>query len=314
MVLESIITPQEAEKKPLNMFLLGFAAATIGMWAAYGISKWLPIYMMQSNVNAWFLFFTSIALVYNLNRVLRLEERKDVRAQREKFFERHMDVIFMFLFVFLGITIAVSFWYTLLPETMRNAIFGVQIQEIARIRNLRSVIDGSVIGSGFVVITGLSIRPLIEKITGMAINAALMTKIILVNNLRLVLLFVAFSFIFGAGAILLLTWNAAVIGVAVGTLIQQSLVTTAHVLTRTTTYFKVLPSSFMSFFVHGIFEMLGYFVAAIAGGVFSAAVVRKDHRTKYFSRIITDVGLLVGLAVALILVGGYIEVYVTPYL
>ena len=314
MVLESIITPQEAEKRPLDMFLLGFAAASIGMWLAYGISKWLPTYVLPGHMNAWFLFFTTLALVYSINRVLRLEERKDTILSKGKFFGRHLDVFFVFLFVFLGITIAVSFWFTLLPQAMTNTIFGVQINEITRIRSIGAALESASAASGVMIGSGFATASLFQKITGMIINAALMTKIILLNNLRLVLLFVAFSFIFGAGAILLLSWNAAVIGVAMGIIIQQSIAVTASVLTKTTTYFIALPLSFTSFFVHGIFEMLGYFVAAVAGGIFSAAIVRKDHKTKYFMRIIIDVSWLVGAAVVLILVGGYIEAYITPLL
>lgn len=302
MVLEDLLRAENAERQPLDMLVWGFAVATISLWIAFAISLWLPNYIFPEHVNAWFIFLTSLALVQLLNRVLLMEESKDTRVCKETFLGRHSDVIFLYFFMFLGMIVAVSFWFTILPQDLIQVLFKDQIAEVMRIQSLRAAVVGAIIGA-----VGVSV-------TGMMSESGAMLKIIMLNNLRLLFLFIAFSFVFGAGAILLLTWNAAVVGVAIGNLIRSTIVTTASMFDKTAIYFTAFPISFFAFFVHGIFEVMGYFIGAIAGGILSASIVRKHYRSNHFFRILLDVGLLLGIAIALIILGSYIEVYVTPAL
>jgi uncharacterized membrane protein SpoIIM required for sporulation len=205
--------------------------------------------------------------------------------------------------MFFGMIVSFSFWFTILPESLVTVMFKDQILEIARIQGLRSALMGSLIGTG--AATG---------VTAMLVSKEKLLQIIAFNNLRLLFLFVSFAFIFGAGALLLLTWNAAVVGVAIGNLIKQTIVSTAGIYSKTAGYFMALPFSFLAFFVHGIFEVLGYFVGAIAGGIFSVSIVRKHYLSPYFRRIMKDVALLMTLAIALIVIGSLVEVYITPIL
>jgi uncharacterized membrane protein SpoIIM required for sporulation len=187
-------------------------------------------------------------------------------------------------------------------------MFKDQIGEVTRIQNLRSILVG-----GLLATSGLT-GNLISNVTGMVVSKVKLLELILANNLRLLFLFVAFSFVFGAGALLLLTWNAAVVGVAIGNLIRQTIASGAGVAVKTTKYFTAFPISFLSFFVHGIFEIVGYFIGAIAGGIFSVAIVRKHYNTPKFKKIAVDVGLLMAIAIVLMIVGGLVEVYITPLL
>ncbi|MFH1424749.1 MAG: stage II sporulation protein M [archaeon] len=301
MVLEDLLGAEKAERHPIDMVLWGFVVSTISLFIAFLMSKWLPTYIFPGHINAWFLFLTSLALVQLLNRVL-MREEKEMLVDKGTLLGRHTDVIFLYMFMFFGMIIAVSFWFTVLPYHLVQVLFSDQITEVLRIQSLRTTIVGSLIGT-----SGMAV-------TAMFANKGTMLKLIMLNNLRLLFLFMAFAFVFGAGAILLLTWNAAVVGVAIGNLIRGMVGATASIFLKTATYFTGFPISFFSFFVHGIFEVLGYFVGAIAGGIFSASIVRRHYRTKHFTRVIMDVGLLLGLAIALIIFGSYIEVYVTPLL
>lgn len=305
MVLELILQPLRAEKQPIDMFVLGFSVASIALWLSVFIYRFLPDYIPKEHVSSWFLFLTSLSLIILLNRILLIEEDKETTLLKETLMQRHKEVIFMFIFLFFGLIFAYSFWFTILPEGWLIVIFGDQWNEILRIQGLRTSVVGSLLSllSGYAVINA----NLVAK------NLAFL-KIIMLNNLRLLFLFIAFSFIFGAGAVLLLTWNAAVVGVAIGNLIRDTIVITAGIFDRTAIYFKTLPLSFFGFFTHGIFEILGYFVGAIAGGIFSAAITRKHYKSKYFRRIVMDVSLLILLAIALIVFGAFIEVYITPVL
>jgi len=302
MVLESLISPQEVEKHPLDMLILGFVVATTGLWLAY--------YIFPQGASSWFLFFTAMALVPMMYRLFFIEENKECdKLNKETLWGRHNEIIMVYLFMFFGMLIAFSFWFTILPTNIINLMFKDQIGEVMRIQNLRSIIVGSFLGTGGGV-TGL----MLSKISGMAVSKTKLLELILANNLRLLFLFVAFSFVFGAGALLLLTWNAAVVGVAIGNLIRGTLATGASVASKTTTYFTAFPISFLSFFVHGIFEILGYFAGAIAGGIFSVAIVRKHYNRPEFKRIAVDVGIFLAVAIGLMLIGGVIEVYITPLL
>jgi uncharacterized membrane protein SpoIIM required for sporulation len=303
MVLESIISPQEVEKHPLDMLILGFVVATTGLWLAY--------YIFPQGASAWFLFFSAMALVPMVYRLFYLEEGKECeKIVKETLWQRHDEVIMVYLFMFFGMLIAFSFWFTILPSDIIHVMFKDQIGEVMRIQNLRTVLVGSLIGVEGAGLTGY----LINKATSMAVSKVKLLELILANNLRLLFLFVAFSFVFGAGALLLLTWNAAVVGVAIGNLIRTTVATGASVASKTGTYFTAFPISFLSFFVHGIFEIVGYFLGAIAGGIFSVAIVRKHYNRPEFKRIAVDVGIFMLAAILLMIIGGSIEVYITPLL
>jgi uncharacterized membrane protein SpoIIM required for sporulation len=66
------------------------------------------------------------------------------------------------------------------------------------------------------------------------------------------------------------------------------------------------------YFIHGIPEILSYFVAGLAGGIISIAVIRHDYGTKKFEHIILDSADLFLLAIGLVLLAAVLEVWVTP--
>ena len=292
MVLESILTPQEVEKQPLDMFLLGFLVASLSLWLAY--------YIFPDGASSWFLFLTTLAVVPLMLRLMRIEEGKEEKLTKESLWQRHDEIIFVYLFLFFGMVVAFSFWFTILPNGITNIMFKDQVAELSRLQGLRASLTGAAAASGMAAVSGA------------IVSKATLLKIIMVNNLRLLFLFVLFSFIFGTGAILLLTWNAAVVGVAVGDLIKGTIVATASLFNKTTVYFKTLPISILGFFLHGIFEILGYFIGAIAGGILSVAIVRKHYDSPHFKRVALDIIILLAISIALIVAGAYIEVYVTP--
>jgi len=301
MVLESLVSPKEAENHPLDMLIFGFVVATTGVWLAY--------YIFPQGASAWFLFFTVMSLVPLIYRVFYIEEGKDCeKITKGSLWARHDEVILVYLFMFFGMMIAFSFWFSILPQDIISVMFKDQIGEVMRIQSLRTVLVGSMIGTGGITAFMLS------KFSSMIVSKVRLLELILANNLRLLFLFIAFSFVFGAGALLLLTWNAAVVGVAIGNLVRTTIASGASLTSKTASYFMAFPISFLSFFVHGIFEILGYFVGAIAGGIFSVAIVRKHYHTPHFRRIAKDVGLLLGISIGLMLIGGIIEVYITPLL
>ena len=77
-------------------------------------------------------------------------------------------------------------------------------------------------------------------------------------------------------------------------------------------YFKVVSLSLLRYSLHGIPEILAYFVSGLAGGILSVAIIRKDFSYKRMEKIMLDFSNLVILAIVIVLIAGVLEVYVTP--
>ena len=107
-----------------------------------------------------------------------------------------------------------------------------------------------------------------------------------------------FSLIFGAGAIFILVWNASVIAAAIGLFAKQGLFG--------------LPCAYLRYLFHGIPEIAAYFVAALAGGIISVAIIRKDLREERLWGILQDSLLLFIIAIVILIISGLMEVYLTP--
>jgi uncharacterized membrane protein SpoIIM required for sporulation len=128
--------------------------------------------------------------------------------------------------------------------------------------------------------TGRMITPGLNEFTG-----------ILLNNLGVTFLSFIFSLVYGAGAIFIITWNASLLGVCIG---------------RISRFMLEIPIVFLQFLPHGIPEILGYLCAGLAGGILSAALMRGS---KANVDLMLDSLKLLGLAVSLIIIAAFIEVY-----
>ena len=108
-----------------------------------------------------------------------------------------------------------------------------------------------------------------------------------------------FSLAFGAGAIFILVWNASVIGASMGMFANGSL--------------RNLPNSFVRYLIHGIPEIMAYFVVALAGGIISFAFIRGDLKNSERKwKILENSLILVLISIGILLIAGLMEVYLTP--
>jgi uncharacterized membrane protein SpoIIM required for sporulation len=137
---------------------------------------------------------------------------------------------------------------------------------------------------------------------------------IFLNNVRVVVFCVLFSFLYGAGALFILAWNASVIGAAMGYLIRTNLSSAADAvgLTAVGAYFNIVSYALMRYIIHGIPEIAAYFVAGLAGGIISIAIIKHDMGTRKFEHIILDTADLLLIALLLTFIGAILEVWVTP--
>lgn len=282
MVLESLMDPFKAEKRPWELIVVGFFFSIISIALA------LIIFPTQADIISVFLIVISLVpLMYN---TFKIEERKDVMMDCEKdILKSHSKAIEFFFFLFLGIVLAYLAYYLFLPSSLVENLFASQIDTLNEI-NAGSKI---VFSGNFYSSPSSFIR-------------------IFLNNFKVLLFCVVFSFFYGAGAIFILTWNASVIAAAMGALIKNSLATFTTL--SPLIYVHIFSKSFMRYFFHGIMEIIAYFVGALAGGIISVAVIRKDYKVKSFEKILIDVADLIILAIGLLLIAGLVEVYISPVL
>jgi len=299
MVLESIVNPLTEEYKPTRMFHVGFLYSTLGLFLGYFI---FGTYASLAGI-----FLTSIPLIiviYNaikleeretvfklasteLIHMYRLDEREDVPFHKDTFLiKEHGRTLAFFMYLFLGLVTSYCLWFIVLPPNLVNTVFETQMDTIR------------------------SINP---DISGFMTQRHSPLMVIILNNLRVLFFCIVFSLLYGAGAILILIWNASVIGAAVGSIIRNAIMTYAGESHSTFlyNYFKSFPVGF-SYAIHGIPEIAAYFMGALAGGIISFAVVNHEYKTKEFKHIIIDSADLVVLSVLLIVLAAFLEVYISP--
>ena len=279
MVLESLLQPMKAEKKPYLGFLLGLFYATLAIF----LSLW--VFRIYSSLIMVFLTtMAALPLIYN---TLKQEEEKDLVEQKESLLlKEHSKALKVFMTLFLGVTLAMAFWYVVLPSDTVGDLYETQIDTIQTINN---------------------------QISGNAVNPSHFTRIFL-NNIKVLIFCIIFSFLYGSGAIFILTWNASVIGAAIGNFIRTGLTTATSLvgLEQASGYFSVITIGLLKYSIHGIPEIASYFVAGLAGGIIGIAVIRHDVGTQKFNYVLRDSTDLLLLSIGLLFVAALLEVYVTP--
>jgi len=287
MVLESLLNPFKAEIHPKRMFLVGFLYSSVAIL--------LSLWIFQQHASLVMVFLTVIAstpLIYN---TIKYEEQKDLTDMPEKtLLKEHRKALSFFMYLFFGITLSCTVWYIFAPSGMISNLFGVQTKTIIEI-------NSSVIKFGS---------------TGFVMQFVRAFSRIFFNNLKVLIFCILFSFIYGMGAIFILTWNASVIGVAIGNFIRSSLAKIEGVFgfNSIATYFQIVSVGLLRYAIHGVPEILAYFTAGLAGGIISIAVIRHDFGTRKFEKIILDSSDLLLISFGLLFLAALLEVFVTPLL
>ena len=281
MVLDMLINPIDAEKRPWQMFFLGILFSSLAI-----ILSFIVFSKHSSLVMVFLTVLASFPIVYN---TIKLEEYKDEQGKPESFLlKEHAKALEVFMFLFVGILVSCTIWFVFLPADSAANIFNVQVDTIS---NINSATVGNVVSdSPFTTI--------------------------LTNNLRVLSICILFSFLYGVGALFILTWNATVIAAAIGTFVRENLATISSNLGSISAakYFHAFSLGMLRYMTHGVFEIMAYFIAALAGGIISVAVIRHVFGSNKFERIVFDVSELLIISVALLVVSALIEVFVTPML
>ena len=275
MVLEALFNPFTVKKKPWQMFAAGFLYSIVALAMSYVVFTEIAGILM--------IFLIVIATLPMLYSTIKNEEQLDLEIKKESvILKEHTKVLVFLMFLFLGITSAFVLSYVFLPDQMVDSIFTLQKNAIQSVNvNINAEVTGN-----------------ITKID--------LFSRIFVNNLKVLFFCLIFSLLYGTGAIFILTWNASVIATAIGNLVKLKAVETAGGITS---YFSLAIFSFMRYMTHGFFEIVAYFIAGLAGGIISIALIKHNMEER---SVLVDALDLVLISLGLIIVAGVVEVYVTP--
>ncbi|MBU0471309.1 MAG: stage II sporulation protein M [Nanoarchaeota archaeon] len=280
MVLESLTNPFKAENNPGKLIVLGFIYASV--------ATFLSLWIFRSYSSLIMVFLTVMACIPLLYNTIKMEEEKDLQDMGERWLlKEHSKALMAFMALFIGVSLACVLWYVVLPSDTVSVLFETQT---ATIQNINPSVTGQVAGN-----TNHFVR-------------------IFLNNVKVLIFCVLFSFLYGSGAIFILTWNASVIGVAMGNFIRSNLsyYSSLYGFEKTAQYFQIISVGLLKYVIHGIPEILAYFVAGLAGGIISVAVIRHDFGTRKFEHILLDSADLILLSILLLFIAGLLEVWVTP--
>ena len=285
MVLESLVTPNLARHHPLRLFFVGILFASFASF----FSLWI-FYPQASLVMVFLTVVIATPLMY---ATLSDEEIIDFSDATEgSILRQHASAIWFLTFLFMGFVIGFSLWYLFLPAEHVAILFGSQLDTVAAI-NSHVTFTGQTVSSATALGTFLAI---------------------LFNNVKDFIFCLFFAFFFGAGSLFILVWNASVISAAIGTYFRQLLEYSALEvgLLAFANYFHLYSISVLRFMVHGVFEIVAYFIGGLAGGIISLALVQKGVHAPRFRKVIFDSLSLVAIALFLLVVGAGGEVFLTP--
>lgn len=281
-MLEMLISPQKAERRPWELFFIGAFYASVSIILVNWIFS--QDVVLQSYSGILVVTFTVMFSIPFMYYMIKLEEEKATQHMGMfKLLKEHRKALWAFLWLFVGFVVAFSFWYIILPTTQA---FEAQI-------NTYCVINQPANFEACVAQYGV-------KGSSSTVFATNKERLFLIfaNNIYVLIFTLVFSLIFGAGVIFILAWNASVIAAAVGIFTQSNL--------------SSLPIGLFRYLVHGIPEIASYFIAALAGGIISISVIRHEVGSEKFWEVLQDSLNLIILAVIVLFISALMEVFLTP--
>ncbi len=266
-MFDLIMNPRMAERRPSRLVLFGISLGIVSSWLGMVIGN-------LGEVGHLIVALMCIGATPLMVHMIWTEEEED-RKLKGRFIERHWPLIEAYGALFIGAVLGISLVYVLLPNQIVGTTFKPQIDELKAIRSL--AVQGNVVHPcGFTCV--------------------------LLNNLQVLAFVLIFSFVYGAGAIYVITWNASVVGVLLGMTTEQ-MASIMHI-GESLAYVFAVPVTLVRLLPHGIFEITGYLVGGIAGAMMSAAIVRGHIKYRVIWK---DIASMIGLSIVLIIIGAFIE-------
>jgi hypothetical protein len=291
MVLERIFGQKVIKRHPWFVFFSALIASSIAIWLSY--------YTFPETSSILALAFITIAFVPLIHSMFIEEEEKETTMKGSSFgfLFRHGRLISVYIWIFMGILVSYAFWFAVLPTTQPDyceTINSIECMFPTKDRIFMEQTKTMTAISGKAVLHGKAVG-VAECKNPETANIWSCIELIFMNNSLVLGLAILFSFLWGAGAIFLLGWNASVIGSFIGF--------------EATTNVSTAVARFLSYIPHGSFEVMGYFIGAIAGGIISIAVTKKKYGKHEFSLIARDALTLIVIAYWVLLIGAIVEAW-----
>ena len=282
-MFEMLVNPAKAERKPWEMFFVGVFYSSISILLVEWIFKNDPV--LSKTAGILVVSFTVMFSIPFMFYMFRIEETRSSRENNRTFqlIKDHRKALWAFMWLFVGFVLGFSFWYILLPTTDSLQ------QQLGTYCSINKPGDDKCIET---IISRENTSP-----PAFATNKERLF-LIFANNTYVLIFTLIFSLLFGAGVIFILAWNASVIAAAIAIFTRSDL--------------NYLPVAILRYFVHGLPEIASYFVVALAGGMISSAIIRRDIGTEKFWRVLQDSLNLVILAIILLFISAMVEVFITP--
>jgi uncharacterized membrane protein SpoIIM required for sporulation len=284
-MLELIVFPKRAERKPWELFFIGLLYSSL----AYLLVKWIfakdVVLSMSSGI--LIVMFASLFSIIFFFYALRLDEKENIEDKSDdRAMKEDWKILKMFLWLFLGFLVGFAFWQIVIPGGIE---FNSQMQTYCVINKPFQYQD---------CLTDLN-----KTLSNVDMNSVKPGNIvgIISNNIVVLISLLLFALIFGAGVIFIIAWNASIIASVIAFSAKYS--------------FIGLPLSMIRFMLHGILEIAAYFIIVMAGGMASFALTSfiKNKLTKEsLMRVVRRAVYLILLGLIIIVLAGFVEVYITP--
>lgn len=273
MVLEHIFPEDWLESKARYAFVLGVIYSVVSILLSSILFPGDPALVAVA--------FTSLLLLPELYKIFSIEERQE-RAEQgftiRALWRDDIDVIRIYIFMFLGILLVYSIGTILLPDFQTNSLFREQLE----IR----------FGEGFA-----------GSATEVIFSNQLFLDLLSNNFLVLVAVFIM-ALLTGNGSIFLIAWNASVWGAIFGiTAKNAGLFAGRHPFY----FFGII---MLVVFPHMILEAMSYFLAAISGSIISKDVILEEFASDRFWEVFTFNMYLLAFALLFLIAGAVTETFV----
>jgi len=210
--------------------------------------------------------------------------KKFEEGRREGLVSLYNNIIKLYMYFFLGSVIGFAFTSSIMPEETSKLMF----------MDIRQFLQ-----------TFINATPQVLN----QLNTAKFWDIFF-HNFKLMLIMVLFSVVYSIGAVFLLVFNAAVIGLFLEAGIRKKLLTFSSlgILSYPAAFVVGSFEGILRLLPHGICEFSGFFMASVAGGIISVAIERKAYkRQPVLKLLLVDVAKLLILATLLLALGALIE-------
>jgi len=289
-MFESLINIKKAERKPWELFFIGLLYASLSILIVDLLFLKDTVFKNYSSI--LIITFTVIFCIPFFYYLIKLEEEKDVKMKKgTSLLKEHSKALSALTFLFLGLLCAFVIFYIFLPQEVTAQNFAAQMNAYCNI-NYPNDVENCINNAGLVQPGSASI-----SLKG---NELEKIFVIFTNNFFVLVFVLIFSLMFGAGSIFILAWNASVIAVAIGIFTRGNLL--------------YLSSGFLRYLIHGIPEIAAYFIAALAGGILSVAVIRHNFKDKEFWKVVKDSINMFLISIIVLVAAALIEVLIIPLL